>query len=765
MKPAARVFPFFAVIASVVLVTPAVTEAGHTPRILNDRLPDTAAGRAISAADLAGRNRLQGDDYDVIDYELDLTLTPDSIFIHGSVKFEYVAGPAGVVLVDFNLDQPLVVDSVVAALPVAGFDHVEDVVSLELGSQVAPGDTSWFRVYYHGVPPPPGQYGTLYFRSHALSPVIYSISWPDNARSWWPCKDAIGDKATATIAVTVPEDLVVASNGVLTGTVNNGDGTKTSTWRELHPVTTYNVCVAITNYEIFLQHYEYAPGDTMLLPFYVYPEDRADAEEDWSLIPEMLALYDSLFGVYPFADEKYGMAETQTDPFAAMEHQTLTSWGNLFITGDHRYDMIVAHELAHSWYGNSVTPAEWAEIWLSEGFATYSEALWAEHTGGIGDYLAYMTILDTNDFSGSVYDPIDLLGNTVYNKGAWVVHMLRHVVGDSALFEILPAYANDPGFKYGHASTPEFISLCESITGEELDWFFDQWVYGEGEPNYLTTWEVSNPGDWEVTVTVDQVQPGQVFRMPLELLFTAGADSVYGSLYDSTGYTQQVFTLPFEPEDVVLDPHNWILNSWTKPLEITTTELSEGFTGQQYIDVLRAVGGVGTRGWSIAGGSLPDGIELDPVSGVLSGTPAVADSFSFLARVTDSGDPQHIDEKWLSILIHPGTGIEDSKPGADLPRQWSLAQNYPNPFNPQTVIGFDVPGGSADQRVGVTLEIFDLRGRSVRTLVDRDLAPGSHRVTWNGMTRDGRRADSGVYFSVLTAGTDRVLVRKMLLLE
>ncbi len=745
----------------VLILAVSLSEVNGQEVIVREKTPIGVKNLPLTAEMLRGK--LQGDEYNVLDYSIDIFLTPDSSFVTGSVVFDIIAGTAGVSTFEFNLDQPLFVDSISAPFTVSEFDHIDDVVNVFLDGTIASGDTAAITVYYHGVPPPPIEYGTLFFRSHSGHPVIYSISWPDNARAWWPCKDDIRDKATATIIVTIPEDLVLASNGVLTGSINNGDGTKTVTWREMYPVTTYNICVAITNYDIFLQQFIYSPTDTMPVSSFVYPEDRDAAEEDWNQVDEMIAVYDSIFGGYPFLLEKYGMAETPTFPFAAMEHQTITSYGDLYITGDHRWDMIVAHELAHSWYGNSVTPAVWEEIWLSEGFCTYAEALWAEYLGGIGDYHVYMGTLDSGGFPGTVYDPVDLLGETVYNKGAWVVHMLRYVVGDSAFFEILPAFANDPAFKYDHASTQELITLSETISGMELNWFFDQWVYQEGRPNYLTTWESSDTsGTWESRVSVDQVQSsGPTFKMPLELLFVSGTDSLFENVYDSTTHFESTFSLPWEPENVVVDPRGWVLKSRTKPLEITTTELVDGYVGTQYYAVLRSEGGVGARLWSIEDGALPDGLELTAENGLISGVPTVADSFSFLVRITDSWEPPHIDELRLSIVIHEGSGI-DSPGETLLPKTFALDQNFPNPFNPRTLINFSVPGEMRDEQPRVLLEIYDLRGRKVKTLVDELLSPGIHQVSWDGSNRQGIIASSGIYLYVLKSG-NTVLSRKMLL--
>jgi hypothetical protein len=753
-----RVWRGLQVLAVLMVLAAGRSHAGFDPAAI----PRPRAGSIpLKPADVGGT--LQGDEYDVVHYTIDLRLVPDSTVVVGNVRFEYVAGPSGVSAIEFNLAEPFIIDTLIVPVEYVEFTHEGDVVTLYLATEISAGDTSSFNVFYRGVPPPPTDYGTLYFTNHGGQPVIYSISWPDNARNWWPCKDLISDKATAVLNLTVPGDLTAASNGKLTGTVDNGDGTRTFTWEESYPVTTYNVCVAISNYEQFQQFFAYAPGDSMPLPFYVYPEDREIAEEDWSMTAAMLAVYDSVFGEYPFLQEKYGMAEVPTDPFAAMEHQTLTSYGDLLVTGNHRYDMIVAHELAHSWWGNCVTPAAWEEIWLSEGFATYSEALWAEHLGGLPEYLAYMRTLDTGNFTGPLYDPVDLLGETVYNKGAWVMHMLRGVVGDSSMFAILPAFATDPSRRYGHATTTDLIAVSEALSGTDLDWFFEEWVYGEGEPNYLTTWQASNTsGSWEATVTIEQVQAAPtVFEMPLRLFFVSGPDTIVTSVYDSTRILVNTFSLPWEPEQVLLDPEGWVLKSITNPLEITTTHLDSGFVGILYNEVLRAQGGIGTRHWSIIDGTLPPGLTLNPDVGLISGTPTAPDSFPFLVKATDSANPPHTDEVWLSIVIEQPTGIEKVEGGA-LPREFSLLQNFPNPFNPATVIGISVPAAEGHTTSRVLLVIYDVRGRKVRTLLDGDLSPGHYRILWDGLTGSSVRAPSGVYIYRFTSG-EWSFTRKMTL--
>jgi len=248
-----------------------------------------------------------------------------------------------------------------------------------------------------------------------------------------------------------------------------------------------------------------------------------------------------------------------------MEHQTNCSYGTWLISGSHWADMIVAHELAHQWWGDLITCDTWLDIWLNEGFASYGEAVWAEHTGGFYGYRSYMIELDeyfyNGNFAGPIYDPDDTFNNTVYNKGAWALHMLRGVLGDETFFQVLWDYGHDPDFVYATATTDEFQTLAETTSGVDLDWFFQEWVYGENRPEYEYWWAADSSGSgYEVTVHIDQVQTNApVFRMPVDLQFDVPSGETTFTVIDSLESQEFVFTLPEEPDQVYLDRYNWIL--------------------------------------------------------------------------------------------------------------------------------------------------------------------------------------------------------------
>ena len=340
-------------------------------------------------------------------------------------------------------------------------------------------------------------------------PVISSFSQPELARTWWPCKDRPDDKAPITVILNTPAGLEAVSHGLLMRSTAEDDGTVTRVWRERHPVPTYLVSVAVSDY-VHIQ--ETCPTDSsgvVPLHHYVFPMDEAKARADFAPTCGMMVHLESLFGPYPFADEKYGHAEFLNLASGAMEHTTLTSYGRGLITGSNAYDWVVLHELAHQWFGDAITPADWADIWLNEGFATYAEALWQERLNGFeGDrgYLWWMARLrPETDWIGAtqVYDSFPILSRVVYDKGAWILHMLRGRIGDEDFFDLLYDWASDPNRLHGNAVTADFIALAEQVSGQPLTGFFEPWLHADTVPHISMTHVVeAGPGGPDTHLTV-----------------------------------------------------------------------------------------------------------------------------------------------------------------------------------------------------------------------------------------------------------------------
>ena len=437
--------------------------------------------------------------------------------------------------------------------------HDEDRLLLTLPVPGHAGDTLRARIAYRGIP----ERGFLWgfdVSYHNEIPVIYTNCEPIAARTWWPCKDRPDDKFLADLAFIVPDSLIAASNGTLVETIPLPDRRMLYHWQERYPITTYLVSLVATNFATFEDTYIAIDGTAMPITNYAYPEHLANAQAYWAFTPAAIAFYAETFGEYPFLEEKYGMAEYPWS--GAMEHQTLSSMGSYFLTMSEPSDWVVVHELAHQWWGNWVTCGTWRDIWLNEGFAVYSEALWAEHLGGPDSLRTFMLSKASDHFSGPCYDPNFLFNAAVYRKGAWVMHMLRHVVGDALFFETLRLWGERHA--YGCAVTADLQGIFEERWGHSLGWFFAQWVYGEGQPRYRVRWDpIAARADGETTVRIEVLQETTgpaYFKMPLDARFTLpGGEFFETVLWDSLSIQEFLVTLPAPPTRLEIDPMDWIL--------------------------------------------------------------------------------------------------------------------------------------------------------------------------------------------------------------
>ncbi|MBT8387719.1 MAG: M1 family metallopeptidase, partial [Ignavibacteria bacterium] len=327
------------------------------------------------------------EDFDIHFYTLNLGLWPVTELLNGAVVIEGESLINGLDHIEIDLFSNMVIDSIKQGVNLLSYTHTNDLININLSSAINQGEIFSVEVFYSGNPQS-GGLGTWGWDYHQGEPIIWTLSQPFGSPAWWPCKDDPEDKADSVyLNITVPEELIVASNGLLVDTTSAGGSRLTYSWETRYPISTYLVSLAISNYEQFSDWYVYSPTDSMELKYYVYPEDLADAQEDFNVTDDMMEFFVTVFGEYPFLNEKYAMSEFPWG--GAMEHQTNTSYGEPLIRGDHFYDYINAHELAHQWFGDCITMRRWSHIWLNEGFASYSEALWEESIGGSNAYHAY----------------------------------------------------------------------------------------------------------------------------------------------------------------------------------------------------------------------------------------------------------------------------------------------------------------------------------------------------------------------------------------
>ncbi len=443
--------------------------------------------------------------WDITHYDISLALDPEAQQLHGEIGIEAMA----------RIDDPgplllHATDPQIQAIQVGGaaadYSRKGDELWVHAGSP-AVGESVDLRVVYTAVGASSGSLGL-----HWGDP-IFSFNEPDGARSWLVVYDVPTDKATLAWHITAPESLTVVANGELLAVSEQSDGTRSWDFDFPWPIPPY---LMVLNAGQFAEHTEVEGQVPVSL--WSAAEDQAQALEAMGDTSAMIEHFSELFGPYPYS--LYGNVLVPMG--GAMEHSTKTSFGRDLILYDFYAELVNVHELGHQWWGDYVTCAEWEEIWLNEGFASYTETLWYEHLfgeKGLQEYLAYQreAYLGWRENEGlfPLYDPDYMWGGTVYEKGALVLHMLRFVLGGEAFFEGLRHYAE----LHAHdvATSLDLQQAMEDIYGAELGWFFDQWVYRAGEPSYqvgLTQTDLG-PEGWQVDVHVRQTAD-DLWTMPVE---------------------------------------------------------------------------------------------------------------------------------------------------------------------------------------------------------------------------------------------------------
>ncbi len=503
-------------------------------------------------------------DYDVLHYSLDFSsIDVGAQTIAGVTEITLEAKVAALASIDLDLKAPLVVSAVDlvggGALP---FAQVGDVLTVTFAAPPDSGDVLGVRVTYGGVPwnEGAGGFGGFWFATFPYTAYSMGVGLaadpPSMGRTWFPCWDRPCDKATMDLSATVDLDKTVVSNGLLTG-VDSTATTATYHWSHAYPISTYLMAMSAAPYRVL--------SDTVVtdprISVYFHQGYRAASTVSFANVDAMMAAYEARFGPYPYDKFAY-----MTTPKGDMEHQTCVSHALALVNGTNTYDDILAHEMTHQWFGDMVTYGDWRDVWLSEGFATYGEAVFREAAGGPAAYHAYASgqmnqVITSGNLDG-LYDPSFKWGVIAYEKGASVLHMLRGVLDDDPLFwqalrDYLAAHA------YGNALTPDFVASVGTTVGQDMSWFFDPWLYGQGHPVYEYGWSYDDlgGGQWQVDVVIRQVQTtGTLFDLPLDFrVQTAGGDFDFNERIDAAEQTVS-FVVTAVPTGLLVDPDDWVMD-------------------------------------------------------------------------------------------------------------------------------------------------------------------------------------------------------------
>jgi aminopeptidase N len=506
---------------------------------------------------------------DVNYYNINLSLNYEAKNLIGKVTVQFKSNVSGLRTFFLDLNNVLKIDSVELGGRKIFFNQTNSKkVELEMPTPLALDQVAAATIYYRGTPATANGFGSFTFGTinQGKSRAIYSLSEPYGSSDWFPCKDNPADKADSSdVSITADPYFVSVSNGILTGTILNNDGTKTYRWKNRYPIAPYLISVTCSNYTQYNNYFKYSPNDSMLVSHFVQPDNFTPTiKARLDLTPAMLRTFTEKFGPYPFLKEKYGHAEFGWG--GGMEHQTCSSMGAYG-------ESLIAHELAHQWFGDKITCQNWEHIWLNEGFATYGEALWAEATRGKAGYDAFITgQLERAKLSkGSIFvrDITNVSNifnsNRTYGKGCCVLHMLRGIVGETAFATILKTYATSK-HAYNNATTEDFQAIAEAVSGQKLDYFFKQWIYGENFPTYVGTWGATSASGntSRISLTLNQTtsttEPA-FFTMPIQLGVKTNLGDTIITIFNNQASQTFTFEVRGISQNLTLDPNNWILKN------------------------------------------------------------------------------------------------------------------------------------------------------------------------------------------------------------
>jgi aminopeptidase N len=440
------------------------------------------------------------------------------------------------------------------------FQHSADRLAITLDSVPAPGARRLITVQYHGI----AGNGLHIAKNKFGDRTFFSWNWPTLARQWLPMIDHPSDKATSEFLITAPSRYQVVANGVLVEELDLADGRRMTHWKESVPIASWLNNIGVAAFAS--RHFSTAAG--IPLQTWVFPQDRDNGILTFEE-PSRQAIEFFTSHVGPFPYEK--LADVQVAGMGGgMEHASAIFFGERSVTNRPAFGL-VAHETAHQWFGDSITEKDWDDAWLSEGFATYFASLASEFYDGRDAFLAGMRRSRTNIFAlekrtpgiAVVHDNLPEIQNgraplpIVYQKGGWTLHMLRGVIGTGKFWEGIREYYRR--YRDSNASTDDLRRVMEETSGVDLGWFFQQWLFRAGSPAVAGEWKY-NPGTKKIEIDLSQTQPGEPYRLPLEVAVTVNGASPAIQHIECTAKNQKFeIASDREPSTVELDPNVWVL--------------------------------------------------------------------------------------------------------------------------------------------------------------------------------------------------------------
>ncbi len=518
--------------------------------------------------------------YDVKYHKLEFTIDPSVASISGVVTTHFEA-KEDMNQVTFDLANNMIVSQVLQSGNSLSFtQNSNDELVITLNQTVSQGQIGIVEITYSGVPQSTG-FDSFESSTHNDDPVLWTLSEPYGSKDWWPCKQDLNDKIDSLdVYITTPqfnsdnEEYVSVSNGLEQSQTISGFN-KTTHFKHEYPIPAYLVAIAATNYEVY-SHTVPNNGNPFDIVNYVYPESLATAQASTGITVDIMNLFTNLFEEYPYASEKYGHAQFGWG--GGMEHTTVSFMGSFGRN-------LIAHELAHQWFGDKITCGSWKDIWLNEGFATYLSGLVIEDFDGNSSFTTWKQQLVNNITSqveGAVYltdqDTTNVgrifSGRLSYSKGSMVLHMLRKKVGDTDFYQGIQNYLSAPNLAYDYAKTPDFVTKMEAASGEDLTEFFNDWLYNQGYPSYNVQW--NQPNENQVQIQLDQTQSHlsvSFFEAPVPIRMIGTNNEILDVVLDNTTNGEvfietvnfNVSSLQFDPEFDLVSRNNTVTLGVSEP--------------------------------------------------------------------------------------------------------------------------------------------------------------------------------------------------------
>jgi len=510
--------------------------------------------------------------YDVTYHKLEFTVDPSVYFISGKVTTSFIAlSDISTVTFDFykKTTDAFAISSVKKNGQALSFVHNSNhelVITLPVKQNT--GTEATIEITYSGIPPANG-FNAFTISTHGSpsKPVLFTLSEPYGARDWWPCKQDLNDKVNSIdVYITAPSSYVGVSNGIEPEAPVINGSKKTTHFHHSYPIPAYLIAIAVTNYSVYNQQGGLGTTSSPYFPIvnYIYPEEEFSTKSSLAVTPNILNLFERLVGDYPFRNEKYGHAQFGWG--GGMEHTTVSFMGSWSRS-------LIAHELAHQWFGDKVTCGTWKDIWLNEGFATYIASLVIENFDGQAAFVAEKSSMISSITStpgGGVYlteaeatDVNRIFSSRLsYNKGAMVLNMLRFKLGDASFFEGLKNYLADNNLSYKYAITSDLQAHLETVYGSSLSEFFNDWVYNQGYPTYSINVQNVSSGQAKISVIQSTSHTSVAFfemPLPIRLLGSGGLthDVVVNNTVNSEEFTVAV---PFVVTGIQFDPNKDLIS-------------------------------------------------------------------------------------------------------------------------------------------------------------------------------------------------------------